>query len=70
MRFSQKFQKSTTYLIFSVIALFYLKPTITFKPNGKPREYGFGLDSENFKKTLFTVHFFVILFAFFIFKKS
>ena len=37
-----------------VIALFVIKPTIAFTPNGKVRQYGVGVDSDGYKKTLYT----------------
>ena len=53
--------QSKIFLIIGLIlALFILKPNVIFKPNGKPREHGFGLDSEGYKKTLYTVHLVVI----------
>jgi hypothetical protein len=47
-------------LILVIVFLFSLKPVFLFKPNGKPREHGFGLDSEGYKKTIINLHFFII----------
>lgn len=52
-----------------IISLFYFKPNILFKPNGKPREYGFGIDSEGYKKTFFTLHFIILVIAVIIYFK-
>jgi len=41
-------------LILIIIAFFRLKPSVTFKPNGKVREYGVGVDSDGYKKTFYT----------------
>lgn len=50
-----------------VLSLFYFKPNVVFKPNGKPREYGLGNDSEGYKKTLFTLHFVILVIVFIIY---
>lgn len=47
-------------LICAIVLVTYTKPSIIYKPNGKPREYGFGKDSEGFKKTIFTLQTFII----------
>jgi hypothetical protein len=44
------------------------KPSLFFKPNGKPRQYGVGYDEESYKKTMFTVHVAIIVFVLFALK--
>lgn len=53
-----------------IFFLFALKPGMFFKPNGKPREYGFGRDSEGFRKTLLTLQTAILLACIFIFAVS
>jgi hypothetical protein len=55
-------------LIFVVVLLmfFYLKPSFLFKPNGKPREYGMGVDAEGYRKTVFSMHTVIIVIVVFI----
>jgi len=54
------------YLILVILLLYLTKLPIFFKPNGKPREYGIGIDSEGFSKTLYTLHFAIIIICVFI----
>lgn len=56
MQFSNNITSKLLYLLGLIILLYITKPTIVFKPNGKPRQYGVGIDEEGFKKTLYTVH--------------
>jgi hypothetical protein len=59
--FSDKVKKILPYLL-GIILIFYLvKPSISFKPNGQLRNYGFGYDSDGYKKTLYTMHNLIIL---------
>jgi len=52
---SNKIYNIIPYL-FSIIILVYLvKPNIAFKQDGQLREFGFGIDKDNYKKTLFTM---------------
>lgn len=51
------------YIIGITILLYIVKPSIFFKPNGKPRVYGVGLDEEGYKKTLYTFQFALIIIA-------
>ena len=53
-------------LILGILIVWLLKPRIFFKPNGNLRLYGFGYDEEGYKKTIYTFHIFVILFAVFL----
>lgn len=41
--------------------LYFFKPELIFKSNGKMRESGFGMDSEGYKKTLFTFQWILIV---------
>lgn len=41
--------------------LYFFKPELVFKSNGKMRESGFGTDSEGYKKTLFTFQWILIV---------
>lgn len=61
MRFSQDTQRRIPYLLGIIILLYMLKPSILFKPNGKPRSYGVGYDEEGYKKTLYTFQFSIII---------
>lgn len=49
------------YVVLFILFIYWLKPNVLFKPNGKPREYGFGIDNEGYKKTLYNLHFIIIL---------
>lgn len=55
--------KRLPFLLLVIVLVFQIKPNFLFKPNGKLREHGYGLDSEGYKKTLFTLHFFIIFVA-------
>jgi hypothetical protein len=61
MQFSEEFKEKVLLVIFSILAYYLLKPSITFKPSGRPREYGFGIDSEGYKKTVYTMQNIIIL---------
>jgi hypothetical protein len=50
-------------LIFIIVLIYIIKPSITFLPNGKPREYGVGYDSEGYKKTFYTMQNLILLTA-------
>lgn len=52
---SQRVYNIIPYLLCIIILLYIIKPSISFKPNNKLREFGFGYDSENYKKTLYTM---------------
>jgi hypothetical protein len=60
---SATLQRQIVYLISIVVLLFITKPPIIFKPNGKPRLYGFGYDDEGYKKTLYTFQFIIFIIA-------
>lgn len=65
-----KFDDSSTrrlpYLIGIIAVLYMLRPTLLFKPNGKPRLYGIGYDDEGYKKTLYTFQFSIIIIVIFL----
>lgn len=56
------------FLALLIIFVFQIQPAPLFKPNEKPREYGFGLDSEGYKKTILNLHFFIICASVIIYK--
>jgi hypothetical protein len=56
------------YLSIFIVLIFYVKPHIMFKPNGKIRDFGFGYDSEGHKKTLYNLQFIIIVLAIFTYK--
>lgn len=60
---SEKTIQQIPYLIGTIILLYLIKPSIFFKPNGKPRLYGIGFDEEGYKKTLYTFQFSIIIIA-------
>ena len=57
MQLSQQAQRRIPVLLGIIIVLYSMKPSILFKPNGKPRIYGVGYDEEGYKKTLYTFQF-------------
>lgn len=61
--FSKTVRKQIPILILLILAVYMLKPAFVFKPNGKIREYGFGYDSEGYKKTLYTFPFIIMIVA-------
>jgi len=61
MHLSDQAQRRIPYLLGIIVVLYTIKPTILFKPNGKPRVYGVGFDEEGYKKTLYTFQFVVII---------
>lgn len=56
------------FLALLIVFTFQIQPTFLFKPNEKPREYGFGIDSEGYKKTILNLHFFIICASVIIYK--
>jgi hypothetical protein len=58
---SQQLFNKIPYVILLILIIYILKPNIIFKPNGKLREYGLGYDDEGYKKTLYTLHFIIII---------
>lgn len=51
------------YTILFVIFLFTIKPNLIFKPNGQPRIFGLGFDTDGYKKTLFNVQVIIVVFS-------
>jgi hypothetical protein len=58
---SDKVKIILPYLLGSIFIFYIVKPSISFKPNGKLRNYGFGYDTDGYKKTLYTMHNIIIL---------
>ncbi len=58
-----KFIRQLPFLLMAIVIIYIVKPNILFKPNGKPRDYGIGKDSEGYKKTLYTFQFSIIILA-------
>lgn len=56
------------FLALLIVFVFQIQPSFLFKPNEKPREYGFGIDSEGYKKTILNLHFFIICASVIIYK--
>jgi hypothetical protein len=48
-------------LILFVIIFYLCKPSITFKPSGKVREYGVGFDNDGYKKTFYTFNTIILI---------
>jgi hypothetical protein len=46
-----------------ILVLYTVKPRFMFKNNGQPREWGVGLDSNGYKKTLLDIHSGIIVFS-------
>ena len=65
--FTSQFQKKLLYTIGIILVIFLLKPSIFFKPNGLPRQYGIGYDFEGYKKTLFNFQFCIIIIVLFVY---
>jgi hypothetical protein len=59
--FSDKVKKILPYLLGAILIFYLVKPSISFKPNAQLRNYGFGYDSDGYKKTLYTMHNIIIL---------
>lgn len=66
MRLTNNTKRRLPYLIGAIALLYLLKPSILFKPNGKPRQYGVGYDEEGYKKTLYTFQLAIIILVVFI----
>ncbi len=65
-KLSEEIQKKIVYLFCIIVITYIVKPSILFKPNGKPRVYGIGYDYEGYKKTLYTFQFAIIIFSLFV----
>lgn len=53
---SNKVRQIIPYLVGIIIVFYIMKPSISFKPSGQLREYGFGYDTSGYKKTLYTTY--------------
>ncbi len=61
MQLSNDSKRRIPYIMGIIAALYLIKPSILFKPNGKPRDYGVGFDEEGYRKTLYTFQFVIII---------
>jgi hypothetical protein len=66
MKLTENSKRRLPYLIGIIALLYMLKPSILFKPNGKPRQYGVGYDDEGYKRTLYTFQLAIIVSVVFI----
>ena len=64
---SDKVKRLLPYLIGSIVILYIVKPPISFKPSGQLRNYGFGYDSDGYKKTLYTLPILIIFLTVFLY---
>ena len=64
---SDKVKRLLPYLIGSIVILYIVKPSISFKPSGQLRNYGFGYDSDGYKKTLYTLPIIIIFLTVFLY---
>lgn len=55
--------KQIQYMVIFIIVLFFIKPALFFKSNGKVRLHGVGMDEEGYKKTLYNMHFMILILA-------
>ena len=60
-------KKRLPYMIAIVILLFIIKPSFFFTPNGNLRSYGTGYDADGYKKSFYSIHYFIFVFAIFLF---
>ena len=66
MRVSNETLTKIPYFLLIILVIYKLQPSILFKPNGKLRVYGLGIDDEGYKKSLYTFQFIIVLIAIFI----
>jgi hypothetical protein len=64
---SDKVKRILPYLIGTIIVLYIARPSLTFKPSGQLRNYGFGYDSDGYKKTLYTLPMIIIFLTVFLY---
>lgn len=43
------------YVILLIIMYYFVKPSLSFKPNGTLREFGVGYSHDGYKRTFFTL---------------
>lgn len=67
MRLTGNIRKIIPYLIGIIIFFYIMKPSISFKPSGQLREYGFGYDSTGYKKTLYTTYNIILIITIFLY---
>jgi hypothetical protein len=67
MKISNNVSKIIPYLVGIIIFFYIIKPSISFKPSGQLREYGFGYDSTGYKKTLYTAHNIILFLTIFLY---
>jgi hypothetical protein len=60
---SNNVKQRIPFLLAVILFLYTFKPSMFFKPNGKPRSYGFGTDEEGYKRTVYTFQFVVFITA-------
>lgn len=58
---TSKVQSKLITLVAFILLFYIIKPSIAFKPNGSPRCYGLGYDTEGYKKTVFNVQNIIIM---------
>jgi hypothetical protein len=63
MIITSKAARQIQYMIIIIVFLYYFKPTVCFKTNGKLRTHGVGKDDEGYKKTLYTFQFIIFMVA-------
>jgi hypothetical protein len=61
MLLTEKAKQRIPFLLGAIILMYIVKPSILFKPNGKPRIYGIGYDDEGYKKTLYNMQFAILI---------
>lgn len=64
---SPKVRKIIPYLVGIIIFFYIMKPSISFKPSGQLREYGFGYDVTGYKKTLYTAYNIILFMTIFLY---
>ena len=55
-------------LVGFIIVFYWVKPSITFKPDGKLREFGVGYSKDGYRKTFLTLFNIIVLLAFYLMK--
>jgi hypothetical protein len=56
------------YVSIFIYIMYYTKPHVMFKPNGKIREFGLGIDYEGYKKTLYNLQFIILVLTIIIYR--
>jgi hypothetical protein len=55
------------YLILLITGFYFIRPDFVFKPDGTPREYGLGYDSEGYHKTFYTFQIIIVIMSAFVY---